>query len=269
MKDVLRAIVTDVPTGVDPRNVVREYLQARVLGALQRSGAMLSIAFQGGTALRFLYRTARYSEDLDFALELDRERYDFRGYLRAVKRELEAEAYDVRIIVKDSKTVESAFLRFPGLLFDLALSPHVEQALAVKLEVDTRPPAGAVLETTLVRRFEILRLLHHDRSSLLAGKVNALMTRPFVKGRDIYDLVWHLSDPTHPGPNMALLRNALAQFGWSGPAVTEEDWRGLVWSKLAEVDWAEVRRDVRPFLERPSDEDLVTREVVAAVLGVA
>jgi len=29
---------------------------------------MLSLAFQGGTALRFLYALPRYSEDLDFTL---------------------------------------------------------------------------------------------------------------------------------------------------------------------------------------------------------
>ncbi len=49
------------------RNVAREYLQARILGSLQRSGSMISLAFQGGTALRFLYSIHRYSEDLDFA----------------------------------------------------------------------------------------------------------------------------------------------------------------------------------------------------------
>jgi hypothetical protein len=43
------------------RNLLREYLQARILAELQRAGAMLSLAFQGGTALRFLYGLPRYS----------------------------------------------------------------------------------------------------------------------------------------------------------------------------------------------------------------
>ncbi len=59
MKDFLRDLVVERSrAGLDPRNVVREYLQARVLGALQREGAMMAIAFHGGTALRFLYGTA-------------------------------------------------------------------------------------------------------------------------------------------------------------------------------------------------------------------
>ena len=75
MRDHLRSLVR----GMDPlagRNVVREYLQARILEALQRAGAMSPLAFQGGTALRFLYGLPRYSEDLDFALEGPPELYD-------------------------------------------------------------------------------------------------------------------------------------------------------------------------------------------------
>ncbi|HVR97962.1 MAG TPA: nucleotidyl transferase AbiEii/AbiGii toxin family protein [Thermoanaerobaculia bacterium] len=63
------------------RNLVREYLQARILGSLQRSGAMIPLAFQGGTALRFLYSIRRYSEDLDFALQRPDRGYNFRSYL--------------------------------------------------------------------------------------------------------------------------------------------------------------------------------------------
>ena len=64
------------------RNLAREYLQARILAALQRAGAMTALAFQGGTCLRFLYSLPRYSEDLDFALEGDRSLYDLGRYLR-------------------------------------------------------------------------------------------------------------------------------------------------------------------------------------------
>jgi len=56
---------------------VREYLQARILLALQEAGAMIPLAFQGGTALRFLFDLPRFSEDLDFALERpDRSGFD-------------------------------------------------------------------------------------------------------------------------------------------------------------------------------------------------
>ena len=67
MREHLGELVRAQPSPVDGRNVAREYLQARILGALQRVGAMVPLAFHGGTALRFLYSSPRYSEDLDFA----------------------------------------------------------------------------------------------------------------------------------------------------------------------------------------------------------
>lgn len=63
MKEHLRRLLAgETPTS--GRNRVREYLQARLLRSLQRSGAMIPLAFHGGTALRFLYGMPRYSEDL-------------------------------------------------------------------------------------------------------------------------------------------------------------------------------------------------------------
>jgi hypothetical protein len=197
-------------------NVAREYLQARILESLQRSGAMIPLAFHGGTALRFLHGLPRYSEDLDFALEHDAARYNLRAYLVALRTALSAEGYRIELKVNDRKVVHSAFVRFPGLLYELGLSPHRDEVLAVKIEVDTNPPAGAGLATTVVRRHVILQLQHHDRASMLAGKLHAILQRPYAKGRDLYDLLWYLSDPTWPAPNLVLLYNALRQTGWTG-----------------------------------------------------
>lgn len=69
MKEYLLQSLRTIPSPVQGRNEVREYLQARILGILQRAGMMIPLAFHGGTALRFLFNAARYSEDLDFTLE--------------------------------------------------------------------------------------------------------------------------------------------------------------------------------------------------------
>ena len=101
MKDHLAELVRASPTATQGRKVTREYLQARILGGLQRAGAMIPLAFHRGTALRFLYGSARYSEDLDFALEQATEQYDLRAYLRAVQRAFTAEGYAVELKVND------------------------------------------------------------------------------------------------------------------------------------------------------------------------
>jgi hypothetical protein len=110
MKDYLAELVRQAPTPTQGRNLAREYLQARILAALQRAGAMIPLAFHGGTALRFLYAHGRYSEDLDFALEGDRQHYDFRSYLQSILDELMPEGYSIELKVNDRKTIHSAYL---------------------------------------------------------------------------------------------------------------------------------------------------------------
>ena len=257
MIEYLAELVRQAPTTIQGRNLTREYLQARILAALQRAGAMLPLAFHGGTALRFLYAHGRYSEDLDFALEGDRSIYDFRGYLQAIRSELTPEGYPVELKVSDQKAVHSAFVRFPGLLYELGLSGQRSEVLAVKLEVDTNPPAGAGLATTVVRRFVILQLQHHDKPSLLSGKLHAILQRPYPKGRDIYDLLWYLSDPSWPPPNLNLLNNALAQTEWQGSTLTGANWRKLIRERLRSLDWATIQTDVAPFVEPEFDLSLL------------
>lgn len=255
MKDHLRRLVREADP-VAGRNIAREYLQARILEAMQRAGAFAHIAFQGGTALRFLYHLPRYSEDLDFALEGDRAGYDLRGWLEAARRQFRREGYEVRAAVRDRSAVHAGWLRFPGVLYETGLSPHRDQVLAVKIDVDTNPPGGAVARTRLVRRHVSLRLWHHDRASLLAGKVHAVLRRPFAKGRDVYDLAWYLSDPGWPPPNLRLLAAALRQGAGEG-AVPERDeprslpgaWREAVAHRLSAAPWDQLSADVRPFLE--------------------
>jgi predicted nucleotidyltransferase component of viral defense system len=228
MKAYIEQLLRDVTDPIAGRNLVREYLQARILESLQRAGAMVPLAFHGGTALRFLYTLPRYSEDLDFALERPGASYDFRAYLRAVQDEFEKEGYQVRIKLNDKKTVNAAFVRFNNLLYEFGLSMQRDEVLAVKIEVDTHPPAGAGLDTMLIRRHVTLRLQHHDRSSLLAGKVHAVFQRRYVKGRDLYDLLWYLSDLDWPNPNFTHLQNALRQTGWGGETPNQNNWRQLL-----------------------------------------
>jgi len=267
MKEFLLDIIRNSPNPVQNRNLAREYLQARILEGLQRSGAMIPLAFQGGTALRFLYNIARFSEDLDFALERTAANYDFRSYLKAIQSEFVAEGYNLQIKVNDQKTVNAAFIRFYGLLYELKLSPHPNEALSVKIEVDTNPPKGAGLETDLVRRYIPLHLQHHDRASLLAGKLHAILQREYAKGRDLYDLMWYLSDPNWPEPNLVLLDSALAQTNWPGPLPTPLNWRELVFNRLKTLDWKAALADVRPFLERPGEIDLLTLENLSRLLS--
>jgi hypothetical protein len=266
MKPLLIELLREESDAFRGRSLAREYLQARILLALQDQGAFASWAFVGGTALRFLFRLPRYSEDLDFSVTPPGADSRFEERMEAVRADLQREAYEVDVRCRMRAAVASGMVKFRGLLYELGLSPHEDEVFTVKVEIDSNPPAGARTETRLVRRFVMLNLLHYDRSSLLAGKLHAVLTRKYTKGRDLYDLAWYLSDPDWPAPNLEQLSRALEQTGWQGPMATPENWRGLVRNKLESVDWELARRDVSPFLERSQDLLLVSETALLPLL---
>lgn len=266
MKTYLKRQIEGASSPVQAGNIAREYLQARILESLQNGGGMIPLAFQGGTALRFLYDLPRYSEDLDFTLEHPSAGFELRKFLDKIQREFEKENYLVNVKLNTKRVVHSALVRFPGLLYELGLSTQRNQVLSVKLEVDTNPPAGAGLETTIVRRHVALQLQHHDRPSLLAGKIHALLQRDYIKGRDIYDLFWYLSNRRWPEPNLVLLNNALDQTGRKEGMLSKGTWRIVVRQKIKNMDWERVFDDVVPFLEKEVDLQLLTRENLLSLL---
>ena len=266
MKALLLDLLEKETDPFQKRNIAREYLQARILLSLHDHYAFSNWAFLGGTSLRFLYQLPRYSEDLDFSLTQAGDDARFLAILRSVKGDLEAEAYQVTVKAREQKTVAAAFIKFPGLLYEAKISPHADEVFAVKLEIDTNPPEGAHCETTVIRRFAMMSLRHYDKASLFAGKLHAVLSRPYAKGRDLYDLSWYLADRTWPAPNMALLRNALRQTCWTGPELTDANWRGIVATHLQDIDWVRSRQDVLPFLARRQDLAFVEREILMGLL---
>ena len=266
MRDLALQLARAAPPG-QGRNVLREYLQARILESLQRRGATRPLAFCGGTALRFLFLMPRYSEDLDFALETDRDAYDLEGWLLGAARQFLSEGYEIESVLRDQGVVHAGWLRFPGLLHKARLSPHPTEKLAIKIEVDTNPPAGAVTETRTVQSHVTVRLRHHDRASLLAGKLAAVLCRPYTKGRDVYDLGWYLADLRWPPPNLRLLNSALRQAKPAAAPLTEDTWRSAVARRVETMSWESVRADVAPFLDGP--QTLLTREELLALLRPA
>ncbi len=267
MKPLLMDFLKDEPNPFRRRNMMREFLQARILLSLQDHGAFAHWAFVGGTALRFLFRLPRYSEDLDFSLTEPGGDAAFERHINAMKHDLLSEAYDVDVKVRTRSAVAAAQVRFRGLLHETGVSPHRDEVFMVKIEIDTNPPLGAVTETHIVRRFVMLNLHHYDKASLLAGKLHAVLTRTYTKGRDLYDLAWYLADDTWPEPNLVQLGHALRQTGWDGEPVTAGNWYRLVRERLSALDWEQARLDVTPFLEREQDLALVTKSTLLGLLA--
>lgn len=266
MKAYLRILIAPAQTKLAAIHIVREYLQARILQSLQRAGAMQTLAFHGGTSLRFLYDIPRYSEDLDFALELHPEAYDFRDYLQRIVRDFSTEAYAVDIKLNEKRVVHKAFIRFRGLLYELGLSGHAEEVLAIKIEVDTNPPLHAGLMTTPLNKYVPINLHHHDPATLLAGKLSAILQRDYLKGRDIYDLWWYLKQPNWPKPNLEYLSRCLQQGGWVDDSLTPANWQAIVREQMLPLKWSLVMEDVGSFIIDSDEQADFSKDQLLALL---
>ena len=158
MKPLLIEMLRDEPDDFRRRSTTREYLQARILQMLQDHGAFANWAFLGGTALRFLFNLPRYSENLDFSLTTPEKTARFNELVGLAQTDLQRETYKVEVSTRSQAAVKAAFIKFRGLLYELGISPYSDEVLAVKIELDTNPPAGANIETRIVRSFVMLNL---------------------------------------------------------------------------------------------------------------
>ncbi len=262
MKSDALQLARTVSDPTDRLNVLREYLQASALRSLHESQAFVSLAFVGGTALRFLFNLPRYSEDLDFSLE-SKVGYTPLSWMRKLKRDLNYQAYDVEVSWNETSTVNVAWIGFIGIMKEAGLSGHSGEKLSIKIEIDTNPPPGAQIQSTLVNRHTIFALRHYDLPSLMAGKVHALLTRPYVKGRDWYDLLWYRSRRPPVEPNPVLLEAALAQYGIR----YDGDWQKMIHARIANIDFDKITRDVEPFLEHREEARLLSAEYLDRMTG--
>ena len=107
------------------------------------------------------------------------------------------------------------------------------------------------------------RIMPATLPSLFAGKLHALLARPYAKGRDWFDLVWYLTEKRGLEPNVKLLGNALAQTKLAIEAV---NWRAAVAKKLRSLKWSAVLTDLRPFVERQSDLEMIEPKAIEKLL---
>ncbi len=264
MKDEALDLVKTVRDPAQRLNVLREFLQALVLRSLHESEAFNCLAFVGGTALRFVHGLPRFSEDLDFSLDASAG-YDGEKWLLKVKRDLTLAGWEASVTWNGRKTDNTSWIKIGGILKDAGLSGMADQKLSIKLEIDTRPPVGALTENRIVERHRLVAIRCYDIGSLMAGKVHALVTRAYPKGRDWYDFIWYTAVRPPIEPNLVLLQHAFDQT--QGPGVmTSGKWRDYVAERIKVLDLQAIRADVLPFLERPREADLITRDNLMSLL---
>lgn len=183
-------------------NVAREYCQHLFLSAFYQCKGSDRILFKGGTALRLIYGSPRFSEDLDFS--------GFRVRTPAIE-ELVVESLSrveragIALDIEEAQTTSGGYL---GIIHCRFLDYPVE----IQLEISLRGLAIRKPETALIAGdfLPAYTLLHLPQELLVEEKLQALLTR--AKPRDFYDLYFILRKGLLPKKSRRILSEILTRL---------------------------------------------------------
>src|SRR3989344_3523796 len=170
---------------IDEFTIIREYIQVVFLSILYSAKESQKIYFKGGTAIRLLLKSSRFSEDLDFTSELTAKELD--GVVKETIKKANLTIAGVRLKKTDEgKKSYAGILSYQAEGMKHPLNIHLDFSLREKPETSKQ----TVLETDFpVAPQPVVR--HLDWQEALAEKIRAFLFRS--KGRDVYDLWFMLS----------------------------------------------------------------------------
>lgn len=258
----------------DKKNAIKEIVQEVVLCGLSRGGFFKDAAFYGGTALRIFYGLDRFSEDLDFSLVSQNPDFDLTKYFSYIENE--TKSLGLNFIVKEKaksfdSNVKSAFLKGNTkehilTFYEEANDTNIinkDELISIKFEVDINPPMGATFETKFGLLPSPYQVRLYDMPSLFAGKIHACLCRNWktrVKGRDFYDYVFFLAMGAKV--NLVNLKAKLVQSNYIAEDydLTIENLKTLLNERFSNMDFAQAKEDVIPFVRDKSKLDLWSKE---------
>jgi predicted nucleotidyltransferase component of viral defense system len=255
----------DCESRQDYENALKEIIQELALLGLWRSKFFETAAFYGGTALRILYGLDRFSEDLDFSLLSPNPDFTLDYYNEAVEAELRGAGLDVTVLSKNksqASDIRSAFIKAETLtqfmLINIPSSLHVglhkAETLKIKMEIDINPPAGFSTEAKILLNPIPFSVLTYQKPDLFAGKIHALLCRPWVirvKGRDWYDFVWYISRQIPVRLSHLEIRLKQSDFITSDITFIFDMLLNALKNKIQTTDFNQAKQDVLPFIRDP------------------
>ncbi|MFO7807709.1 MAG: nucleotidyl transferase AbiEii/AbiGii toxin family protein [Candidatus Moraniibacteriota bacterium] len=227
-----------------PENILVEYLQYELLDSIYKQKKSASLSFIGGTAIRIVHGSGRFSEDLDFdnfGLTFD----EFEGLFKEVVRDMELKGFFVEFRFVE-KGAYHCYIKFPHILHKEKLTRDSGKKILVRIDTVNKKGNHKINKFTL-NKFDIYRkILVNSPDIILAQKMITILNRKREKGRDFYD-VSYLFGKTQP--DYKYIENYL-----------QTDRKTFIQDLLKrckEMDYSFLAKDVEPFLIDPSQSERV------------
>jgi predicted nucleotidyltransferase component of viral defense system len=179
--DTIQSLATKLQTR--DINIAREYIQNLFLSFFYAQKESSNILFKGGTALRIVFQSPRFSEDLDFSTNKFFSLKEIEQII--IKTIGNIEHLGIKTNIKESKATSGDYLGIINFKF-------LEYSIDVFLEISFREKTGIKGETVVVNNSfipsYILVILAQDQ--MVAEKIQATLTRQ--KPRDFFDIYFLL-----------------------------------------------------------------------------
>lgn len=277
MNNVIEQLVQNYnpKNSLEVKNAIREITQSIVLIGLSRSNFFSKASFYGGTALRIFYGLNRFSEGLDFTLNVVDDTFSLTPYIESIINVAKSYGIDLNIEVKNKKIktpIESAFAKLNtyqtfitfNIDENLVSKLHRDELIKVKLEIDCNPPLGFKVESKWITEPELASVSVLNIESLFSGKLHAILCRNYkntVKGRDFYDFIFYINKKVKP--NLDYLKNKLIE---SNKIDKDEEFnidilKKMLIERFEQVDFKQIRDDARKFVMKNENLSFYCKEL--------
>lgn len=231
------------PLQVHREFILREYLQYKILQIIFDIPDLAhKLCFLGGTALRIVHNTQRFSEDLDFDNNgLTQDHFD--SISEIIKTALERDGYEVEIRTV-YKGAFHCYIQFPKLLLNEGLTGHASEKILIQL--DTEPQHYQFTpDKYILNKFDVFTEIPvTPLTILLAKKCYAVINRKRSKGRDFFDVLFLLSKGVKP------------DYGYLDLKLKINNTKALqdrLLDTCSKLDMKKMADDVAPFLFKNTD----------------
>ncbi|MFA5433697.1 MAG: nucleotidyl transferase AbiEii/AbiGii toxin family protein [Candidatus Paceibacterota bacterium] len=164
-------------------NIAREYCQHLFLSYLYRQPGSEKLLFKGGTALRIVFRSPRYSEDLDFT-GINIKGKEVEDIFANTLSDIENTGIKVEII--ESKNTTGGYLGIA--LFDVyGINIQIQIEVSLRNNGDVKG-TRVLIDNDYISAYTLVHLRMDD---IIRGKLQALYSRK--KPRDFFDYFFLLS----------------------------------------------------------------------------
>jgi predicted nucleotidyltransferase component of viral defense system len=218
--------------------IFREYLQVLFLSVFYSFEQSQNVFFKGGTAIHLIFKAPRFSEDLDFTVNMPEK--EFLGFIGNVFKDFSDRE---EAVFKEKKTIAGRRFLLTSGTGALGYKTFVNLDFSFREKV--LEPQKTIIETEYPVLFTAY--VHHiSKNEMLAEKIRAAMTRE--RGRDLYDLWFLLSQNAEF--DAELTREKLKHYNLDKISGRE------ILKRINKFSEKEFILDIRPFIPYGQRENL-------------